>query len=79
MGQVVSTSEHKFLSPKGLAEYFDVPVRTIYAWRYRGEGPPIFKVGRHIRYKVSEVDQWLESQRDDREGVGSIRELKRAR
>jgi excisionase family DNA binding protein len=74
----VSNSEQRFLSPKGLAEYFDIPVRTIYGWKYRGEGPPTFKVGRHIRYRVSEVNAWLEAQRDDREGVESIRELKRA-
>lgn len=74
---MVSTNDQRFLSPKGLAEYFDVPLRTVYSWKYRGEGPPTFKVGRHIRYRLTEVEQWLESQRDDREGVESIRELKR--
>lgn len=44
-----------------VAAYLRKPVRTLYAWRYRREGPPAFKVGRHIRYRKVDVDAWLET------------------
>ncbi len=30
----------KLCSIKDVADYFGVPVSTIYQWRYRGYGPP---------------------------------------
>jgi excisionase family DNA binding protein len=47
------------LSVQDLAAYLDVPVATIYAWRYRRQGPTGFKVGRHLRYRKSDVDRWI--------------------
>lgn len=48
-----------------LAELLDVPERTIYSWRQRGEGPPAYRVGKHLRYRRRDVDAWLERQRDN--------------
>ena len=59
----------EFLSPQGLAEYLDVPIGTVYQWRYRGEGPAGIKVGRHVRYRLREVEAWLERQTDRAAGV----------
>jgi excisionase family DNA binding protein len=56
-----------------LAEYLDIPKRTIYAWRYRGEGPIGFKLGGHVRYRRSDVEEWLNEQRDEREPAGVTR------
>jgi excisionase family DNA binding protein len=50
------------LSIQDLATYLDLPVATLYAWRYRGQGPTGFRVGRHIRYRQSDVDQWINGQ-----------------
>jgi len=47
-----------------LAEYLDVPVKTLYAWRYRREGPPGFRVGRHLRYRRADVQRWIEQRID---------------
>ncbi len=44
-----------------LSEMLGVPVGTLYAWRHRGEGPPGYRVGRHVRYRRSAVEAWLES------------------
>jgi excisionase family DNA binding protein len=49
-----------------LSEFIDIPPRTIYNWRLRGEGPPAYRVGRHLRFRRSEVDAWLDSRRDDK-------------
>jgi excisionase family DNA binding protein len=52
------------LSPEELAGLLGVPVATIYRWRSHGEGPHGFRIGRHVRYRLDDVDQWLESRRD---------------
>jgi excisionase family DNA binding protein len=49
-----------------LADYLGVPVATIYRWRYTRDGPVGYRVGRHVRYRLSDVDRWLETQRDSR-------------
>ena len=48
------------LSAQELAEFLDVPIATIYAWRYHRQGPPGFRVGKHLRYQRSDVQQWIE-------------------
>jgi excisionase family DNA binding protein len=53
-------------SPQELADHLGVPVRTVYAWRTRGQGPVGTKVGRHVRYRDRDVEVWLERQRDSR-------------
>jgi len=45
-----------------LADYLGVPVATLYQWRYRSEGPPGFRVGRHLRYRWIDVDEWISDQ-----------------
>ena len=52
------------LSPDELSAFLGVPVNTIYRWRTRREGPTGFKVGRHVRYNLDEVREWLETRRD---------------
>ena len=47
------------LSVDELARYLAVPTKTLYAWRWRGEGPPGFRVGRHVRYRWSDVQAWI--------------------
>jgi excisionase family DNA binding protein len=52
-------------SPIELAEYLDVPVNTLYAWRYQGVGPAGYRVGRHVRYDPADVIEWLKGNRTD--------------
>jgi excisionase family DNA binding protein len=50
----------QLLTVEDLANYLDVPVATIYSWRYRHQGPPGFRVGRHLRFRWSDVERWIE-------------------
>lgn len=52
----------RLLTVQELAEYLGVPVATLYQWRHRREGPPGFRVGRHVRYRWSDVQKWIEDQ-----------------
>ncbi len=47
------------MSVQELADFLDIPVKTIYAWRYHGEGPRGFRVGRHVRFRWADVQAWL--------------------
>ena len=47
-----------------VAEYLNVPRQRLYDWRWRGEGPPAFKVGQSLRYRLADVEAWLEAQRE---------------
>lgn len=59
------TGQHPpLLSPEELASFLGVPLKTVYRWRSRGEGPAAFKVGRHVRYGLGDVHAWLDSRRD---------------
>ncbi|MFE1250499.1 helix-turn-helix transcriptional regulator [Streptomyces sp. NPDC058741] len=49
-------------TPQEIADYLDVPLGTIYQWSSRGGGPKFIKVGRHLRARWSDVEQWLDSQ-----------------
>ncbi len=58
--------DNRLLSPRELAAYLGLPVATLYQYRYRGEGPPGYKIGGHGRYRWSDVQAWLAEQADDR-------------
>lgn len=50
------------LSTNEIARLLAVPVTTLYTWRYKGIGPKAFKVGKHLRYRLTDVLTWLEEQ-----------------
>ena len=52
----------KLLTVDGLAEFCGVPVKTIYQWNSRGTGPRAIKVGKYVRYRVTDVERWLDGQ-----------------
>jgi excisionase family DNA binding protein len=56
----------RLLSIPELADYLGVPIATIYRWRYMRDGPVGYRVGRHVRYRLSDVERWLDTQRDSR-------------
>ncbi len=49
----------RLLTAGELAVYLGVPVTTLYAWRYRGQGPAGLRVGKHLRYRWSDIEYWI--------------------
>jgi predicted DNA-binding transcriptional regulator AlpA len=45
-----------------LAEFLTNKKNTIEGWRIKGIGPKYIKIGRLVRYRISDVEEWLESQ-----------------
>ena len=52
-----------------LAAFLGIPVETVITWRHRKKGPPFLRVGRHVRYDLAEVHEWLASRRNLPRGV----------
>jgi len=42
-----------------LATQLGVTVQTLYDLRCQGRGPRGFRVGRELRFRVSEIDAWI--------------------
>jgi len=53
----------RLLTITEVAELLGVPVATIRWWIHNGTGPEHVKLGRHIRFWLSEVLRWIEAHR----------------
>lgn len=45
-----------------VAQLASVSIALVRKWRRQGTGPRFLKLGRLIRYRVKDVDAWLDSQ-----------------
>jgi excisionase family DNA binding protein len=61
---IVTEPPERLMTLADLSEMLGVPVTTLYAWRCRGEGPSGYRIGRHVRYRRSLVEAWIEGQAD---------------
>ncbi|WP_026529757.1 helix-turn-helix transcriptional regulator [Haematomicrobium sanguinis] len=52
----------KLLTPSTLAEYAGYSVAGLAQMRYMGTGPKFIKMGRQVRYRLSDVEAWLDQQ-----------------
>jgi excisionase family DNA binding protein len=50
------------IGPEELAAYLDIPLASVYAMNSRGTGPRRIRVGKHVRYRSSDVEAWLDAQ-----------------
>jgi len=50
---------------RDLADFLGVPVNTIYKWRATGYGPPAYRVGKYLRFRVEEVLAWLAARKKE--------------
>lgn len=68
IGMITEASTTSGLEPlmsiDDLASYLGIPVTTIYDWRVSGKGPCAIRVGRHLKFAVSDVRDWVEHQRE---------------
>jgi excisionase family DNA binding protein len=58
----------RLLSAQEVAEYLNVPISTLYSWRYHGNGPPGLRVGKHLRYRRADIQAWVQDQIKDGRG-----------
>jgi excisionase family DNA binding protein len=59
------TDADELLTARELAAELKVSLRTLERWRARGIGPAYVRLGRTVRYRRSDVNTWLERQRQN--------------
>jgi predicted DNA-binding transcriptional regulator AlpA len=55
-------ADDKWITRQDLAERYGVPVKTPAEWASKGTGPRYAKIGRHVRYLLSDVIDWERKQ-----------------
>ena len=60
------------ISAQDLADYLGVPIATVYTWRHRRLGPPGFRVGKHLRYRRRDVEEWIVGRLEESQGALEI-------
>ena len=63
---MTATTENEFLSVEELSRRYSVPVSTVYAWLHKGTAPASLKIGKHRRFRLSDVLAWEDDRTDDR-------------
>lgn len=53
------TETYSLLNEQNAALLLNVSVPTLRKWRYKGRGPKFLKLGSLVRYKPSDIEQWL--------------------
>jgi excisionase family DNA binding protein len=48
------------MTPQEVADFLQVPVLTLQTWRAKRKGPRVYRVGRHVRYRRADLEEWLE-------------------
>lgn len=56
-------------APPAVAERLDLTVQALALMRHEGNGPTYIKVGRRVRYRMSDVETWLEANTVRTEGA----------
>lgn len=58
----------RLLTPRELSALIALAQRTIYNRRATGgDLPPAIVLGRHVRFKASDVQQWMEHHKESRD------------
>lgn len=50
----------ELLTTEEVAALLKIPEKTLHTWRYRNQGPAAIKIGKHLRFRASELDRWIE-------------------
>jgi DNA-binding transcriptional MerR regulator len=55
--------DHDLMKTAEVSALTRVPPETLRYFRWRGEGPPSFKIGRTVVYERADVLAWIEAQK----------------
>lgn len=55
--------DQRLVNTEGAAGYLDLPSPTLISWRHLRRGPPYIRLGRLIRYRVQDLQAFVEQGR----------------
>ncbi|MFT6009255.1 MAG: excisionase family DNA binding protein [Parasphingorhabdus sp.] len=50
-----------FITPDQAAAYLGMSAFTLSSYRHLGKGPAFYKVGKHVKYRKSDLETWIDS------------------
>ena len=56
-------NDDRLLSRVEVHTYFGLSQRYLEVSAVRGDGPPMIKIGRSVRYRVSDLREWIDGHR----------------
>ncbi len=62
--RATTTQTASLMTPREVAEFLAMPVGTLQTWRAKRTGPRGYRVGKHVRYRREDVEQWLAQRAD---------------
>ena len=57
--------DHKWIYIEELSEYLGISAVTIRSWIRSGKDIPAVRIGRQWRFRIEEIDEWIESGRSE--------------
>jgi len=60
----VTAHPDDFLTTEEVAEWLRVSPQTVWDWRKKGRGPQAYKLNHVVRYKRSDVHDWIVKQNE---------------
>jgi len=63
MVNVVNSEKSQLVTRERAAEILNVKTNTLTVWACRGCGPAYVKVGRSVRYRLSDLESYIENSR----------------
>ena len=57
--------DHKWISIEELSEYLGISAVTIRSWIRSGKDIAAVRIGRQWRFRIEEIDEWIESGRSE--------------
>jgi predicted DNA-binding transcriptional regulator AlpA len=66
-----NNSDERWLSRRELADRYGLPAKTVAQWASKGTGPRYARMGRHVRYRLSDVIDWETDRFDDKLSCGA--------
>jgi hypothetical protein len=63
--RVTAEPRRPLARPADVAEFLGKPEKTLADWRTRGIGPRYHRVGRDVRYRWDDVEEWLSGMASD--------------
>ena len=54
-----NSSYDRLLTPQGVAALLSLNIQTLAAWRHLQKGPDYIKIGGAVRYRLSDLENWL--------------------
>ena len=56
-----ASTDKPFLTTREASQYLGLKRCTLEAWRCRGNGPRFVKLNRAVRYRLTDLNDWIES------------------